>query len=298
MSLSEDIIHNVRGYSKAMYSTWLYYKPARILLDAGEGASPALGNFVFGIGKVFLSHGHYDHISGVPGLIHSRASARGDKEKPLTIYYPAGDRFIKMQREYVSKTATSLPYELFWVPLEPGEDVELSRQNSRMLVRPFATPHQRRALSLGFKLIEERQRLKPEFTDLEEDQIAAIAREKGREAINETYEQTLLAYCGDSMPVDPQQVAGAEVLLHDATFLDRRDREGNTHASMDEAFEVAKAADVNALGLFHISSRYSRRKIESHTEKLIEKHNFKPDVTVMMLWRKTTFRNGKMMRRR
>ena len=45
-------------------------------------------NFIFGIDKVFISHGHYDHIGGLAGMIYARAAARGDKEKALTIFYP------------------------------------------------------------------------------------------------------------------------------------------------------------------------------------------------------------------
>ncbi len=296
MSLSEDIVSNLRGYSKAMYSTWFHYKPARLLLDGGEGACSTLGNFVFGIEEVFLTHGHYDHISGVPGLIYSRASARGDKEKPLTIYHPAGDELIRLQRDYVLKTCGRLPYELNWEPLEPGQEVPLGRDRDRGFVRGFATPHQRRSLSLGYRIMETRKRLRPEYGGLEGREIAAIAREKGRDAISETYDHVLLAYGGDSMPIDPDVVAGAEVLIHDATFLHRADREGNTHASMDEAFEVAEAANVKALALFHVSSRYTRREAEKRVLQLIEQYDFKPAVTLMMLWRKTTFRNGKIVR--
>ena len=296
MSLSESIVENIRGYSKAMYSTWLYYKPSRLLLDAGEGASPSLGNFVFGIEEVFLSHGHYDHISGVPGLVYSRASARGDKEKPLSIYYPAGDGLIRLQKEYIQKTTGRLPYELRWVELEPGQDVVLGQERDRGFIRTFATPHHRRSPSLGFKVMETRRRLRPEYDGLAGREIAAIVKENGRDAVMEDYEQILLAYCGDSMPVGVDEVAGAEVLLHDSTFLHQRDREGRTHASMDEVFDLAGAAKVKALVLFHISSRYTRREIEERVAELIQSRRFEPDVTVMMLWRKTTFRNGVIVR--
>jgi hypothetical protein len=48
VALYEDVLANLRGYSKAMYATWFQYKPARLLLDAGEGVSSYMENFVFG----------------------------------------------------------------------------------------------------------------------------------------------------------------------------------------------------------------------------------------------------------
>jgi hypothetical protein len=44
MSLAHDDIDNLTGYSKAMYSTWFYYKAERFLFDAGEGVRHTLSN--------------------------------------------------------------------------------------------------------------------------------------------------------------------------------------------------------------------------------------------------------------
>ena len=64
------------------------------------------------------------------------------------------------------------------------------------------------------------------------------------------------------MPLDPDDVRGAAVLLHDATFLDPADRETATHATVDEALDVAARADVETACLYHVSTRYRRRVIE------------------------------------
>jgi ribonuclease Z len=51
---------------------------------------------------------------------------------------------------------------------------------------------------------------------------------------------------------------GAEVLVHEATFLDEeRDRAQETaHATALEAAELARDADVGLLALTHLSNRY------------------------------------------
>jgi len=80
------------GYSKSLYATWFYYKPARLLLDAGEGIVHVLGKRIFGIRKVFLSHGHEDHVGAATTLLE-RAG------RPLLIAHPAAFESPRYWRE-------------------------------------------------------------------------------------------------------------------------------------------------------------------------------------------------------
>jgi len=282
VALADDIVSNLRGYSKAMYSTWFHYKPARMLLDAGEGVSSYMENFIFGVETVFLSHGHYDHIGGIGGMIHSRASARGDKEKPLAIYYPRGDRMIELLRSYVARISDNVKYDLDWRPAEPGEVISLGTEKDRGLVQPFPVSHSARTVSLGYRLFERRGRLRRELVGLTTEQITAISKERGADAVTEQYEQTLLAYCGDSSPVDPDLVRGAEVLMHEGTFIEAEDRANEAHSTVAEALEVAQAADVNWLVLMHISTRYPKRHLESMIRKIAAGRKFDRPLTMVM----------------
>ena len=83
-------------------------------------------------------------------------------------------------------------------------------------------------------------------------------RQGGRDALMEGYRQVRFAHSGDAMPIDPALVAGADILIHDATFLDAADRKWDIHATTAEAIEVGRAAAVGCLVLHHLSIRYDR----------------------------------------
>ena len=51
----------------------------------------------------------------------------------------------------------------------------------------------------------------------------------------------------------------ADLLVHDATFLDEADRKYPIHATTEEAIEVGRIANVKTLILNHLSIRYDRQ---------------------------------------
>lgn len=244
-------------YSKGLYSTWIYYSPDRIAFDAGEGLSSILGNKAFAIQRVFLSHGHADHISGLMGLINIRNRGMGDTEKPLSVYYPKNNWRIDELIAYIARTNSRLDYELAWVALEPGDQVRVFEGQLERYVQAFSTKHTRAEASLGYNVIENRQRLKDEYRDLAQTGIDELVKQRGREAITTTYAQKVFSYGGDSTPLDPDSIRETEVLCHEATFLEERDRETLTHSTLEEAIQVAEEAGVKReLYLFHVSPRY------------------------------------------
>lgn len=257
-------------YSKALYSTWVYYSPDRILFDCGEGVSTFLENRVFAIKHVFLSHGHADHISGLMGLINIRNNAMGDQEKELRVYYPAGSFFVSELITYFSRTNRNLRYELEWIPLKPGNRVPLLEGRHSRYVEAFATVHTRGEPSLGYNVCEVRRRLKPAYRGLPQEEIVALIRAGKKEEITETYVQYLFSYGGDSVPLNPELVRGTELLLHEATFLDEAERKEYKHSTVWEAIRVAEQAGVQKeLILFHLSSRY-KRELKETEEKIAE----------------------------
>lgn len=269
MSLHHDIMKNLSGFSKAKFSTWFYYRPDGLLFDVGEGTSVAMGNSLFGVDIILLSHGHGDHIGGVPGFLRSRATSMGDNTKPLKIYYPAEDVPLKHMRNYLENSFKNLSFDLQWCPLTEESVIPL-KVPSRV-VRSFYTQHVPNSPSMGFNLVEKRTRLRSEFRELGQAELMQQIQKLGKNAVMEDYEKNLLTYTGDAMPVNPKKIYQTELLLHDATFLTAEDRDLPTHATVDEVFETAELAQVKALILYHISSRYLKHEVENYIRQVAER---------------------------
>lgn len=277
VSLTGNILDNLYCFSRAMYATWYWFKPSRMLWDCGEGVATALGNRAFAIEQVIFTHGHYDHLGGLPSLILTRAGAMGDKEKPLAIHYPDGDRMVEAMRRYIESAFAHIRFELSWLPYPTGAEIpvrgmgdEAPRTTGDKFVRPFRVRHSRSLPAHGLALIESRNRLKPAFEGLPGQKIAELVRAHGRDHITERYQQRLLCFSGDAMPVAVEDVHRAQVLIHEATFLKAAHRKEPLHATVEEALGVAIEAEVGCLVLSHFSSRYAFMDYERAYRKLIK----------------------------
>ncbi len=258
-------------YSTGLYSTWIYYPACGTLFDCGEGAATALGKRIFGVDRICLTHGHTDHIAGLPTFINARNRSVGDPYRPLTIFYPRDDRHIRAMQEFIQKTqGNRLRYPLTWEPIEEGASIPLSDGGPQAL-ESFRTHHNARLLSLGYRLAEQRKRLREEYRGRPD--IGAILRgtpseEKAR--YEESYSARLWTYTGDMKKCDPEDIRGSEILLTDATFLDARDRadeeERHTHMTLEEAVKLAAEAGVAHLYAIHLSERYHRDRIAEAVE--------------------------------
>lgn len=274
----------LRGFSRALFSTWIYHRRFNILFDAGEGVASSLFNRVFGIRRIFLSHGHADHIAGLINLMNIRNLGAGDQTACLKIYFPKNNRLIDLTKDYLARTQNDLSFPLEWIPIDQNEEIELEDQKSRIFVRSFKTKHSNRQLSLGYNVIEIRRKLKEKYIGLDQKEINAAIWEHGKDEVAEDIEKIIFSYGGDSRPIKPDHVRKSLFLCHECTYLNVEDDERNfqQHSYLDEVLEMAKAAEVENLLLFHTSLRYNLDGLKQQVLAGIKR--IKPGCRVLVLY--------------
>ena len=194
-----------------------------LILDAGTGLRE-LGLKLNGSGprtmELFLSHLHWDHIQGIPFFRPAY-----DPKSTLRLYGPKQQRPLRellglgMDDPFFPVDLDGLPVQLEVHEIESGSAIQVGPYR----VRATALFHPAPALAYR---IEADGRSLVYATDTEDP------------------------FSGQENPVIAF-AAGADVLIHDAQFLDADFKPGWGHSTIGKALEVAQRAKVKRLVLFH-----------------------------------------------
>jgi ribonuclease Z len=186
-------------------------------------------------------------------LIATRNAARGDKEKPLNIYYPDDNIYFNDVIDYIQKSNRYLKYRVEFIPISAGFKFDIDELR---YVEAFSMNHQKNASTLGYVIKEKRSRLKPQFLNKNIKEL--ITQGLDKKELNEDYLGNIFAYCLDNYSFDIKNIENCALAILDSTFLRKEDREDNTHATFSEAAAMASEANVKRPIFAHLSPRYFR----------------------------------------
>jgi ribonuclease Z len=265
----------------------------RIMIDCGEGTQRQLLRSGVGfrrLDRLLLTHGHFDHVLGIPGLF-STLRLRQSSDT-MTIHGSPGtlDVVIRMLAGFWGEGRAPISLEL--LPLAAGRVL-----NAGGFTLDCFPVHHRDTDSFGFSFESPaRRHLLPDRLaavkvpegsvrkDLAEGR--SVVLEDGRtvdpeDVLGPREQGTKLVVVGDAETIEGlhEHVLGADLLVIEATFLERDAGMALDygHLTAAKAAELAAGAGVKQLALTHISGRYSDGELLAEATKTFQNSRIAAD---------------------
>lgn len=265
-------------FSTPLVSTWVFDETHRILFDAGDGVTALLDSKIHKIRLAAITHTHRDHCAGLMQLLNLRGGA-GD----FITVFPEGSGSARAFANFLVAFDARSTSKVHWHPLSLEDPLPI--EPYRHFLRGFETDHYPpppdgqilKPRSMGYQIVRHVNKVKPELRGLPQAELDAIRLEHGKEYLTDTLEDVLFTITGDTMPLPPETFKGSRVLMHECTFLSIDERRelsdrGHPHSCLEEVLEIAAAAGVGRLGLYHVSRRYDDdyilAQVRLHCERL------------------------------
>lgn len=256
-------------------STLLIHEGTRFMLDCAEGTQRQI--LKSGVGfkdlrRIFLTHGHLDHILGIGGLASTLGQWDVQSISKLEIYGGrwALDRVRDLMK--VVMRGKEVEIEIAFIEIKPGvlvreKNLTVSAFNvlhrgtgnfgfvfEEQAKRPFLVE---RAEALGVPIGPERKRLVAgESITLADGRVI-----QPEDVLGELVPGTKFVHVGDVARINEiiEPARDADGLVMEATYLaaDRDIARKHGHITAAEAAQCAREANVKQLFLTHISRRYN-----------------------------------------
>ncbi|OIT33972.1 PREDICTED: nuclear ribonuclease Z-like [Nicotiana attenuata] len=242
--------YSFEGLSIAGHETCIIVPSLNLAFDIGKCPQRAISQQF-----LFISHGHMDHIGGLPIYVATRGLYR---MQPPTIIVP---KVIKESVEKLFEAHRSMDHSELnhtLIGLDVGEEFYLRRD---LKVRTFKTYHV--IPSQGYIVYSVRQKLKQEYAGLTGDEIKKLKLS----GVEITYTTTApeIAFTGDTMSdfikdTENVDVLRAKVLIMESTYVEDKttadDAREYGHTHLSEIINFADKFQNKAILLIHFSARY------------------------------------------
>ncbi len=265
-------------------STMLIHEGERFLLDCAEGTQRQILRSGLGfkdLNRIFLTHGHLDHILGIGGL--TSTFGRWEAIPRIEIY---GGRWALERVRDLMKVVLrgkEVDIEIALIEIKPGvlvreKNLEISAFGvlhrgtgcfgfvfEEQAKRPFLVEQ---AEALGVPPGPERRRLVAgESITLADGRVV-----QPDQVLGELVRGTKFVYVGDVARIEEivEPARDADALVTESTYVsaDVEIARRFGHITAAEAAECARAAHVRRLYLTHISRRYSGAVVEAEARAI------------------------------
>jgi ribonuclease Z len=203
-----------------------------ILIDAGIGTLRQLQKIKVNpeeIDIILITHWHIDHYAGLPAVLR-----KIKKLTSLSIYGPVIPLFTRLFLAILFH-----PFSKIYKTISEG----FSRRYTNFILQAIPTSHSEN--SYGWAIFEKTE------------DLLQIERK--------------IVISGDTRPIDNILHAsrGADLLIHEATYLDKDAATAfiHQHSTAAGAAKIAQKSGVGALALTHIPERYSRLEVKVEAQE-------------------------------